>query len=255
MPGDSDLQLWDRAADRYADQSGGPDDSFFRRMRPFLCETLGPVAGRRILDLGCGHGWLAEELRLDGARVLGVDGSVELLRHARASYPAVGFVAHDLCAGLPRPLSTFDAIVAHMVLMDVPELDALVADVRASLVDDGVFVFSILHPCFFAQAPLEADGERYRKVTGYLAHETRWITSFGGHHHYHRPLSWYVNLLGRHGLAVTALHEPPTLPAHVRPEPEWTAYERWFATIPTMLAVACRPMANDGPSRGPRFRT
>lgn len=55
------------------------------------------------------------------------------------------------------------------------------------------------------------------------------------------PLSWYIELLTRNGLAVTGLHEPPTLPSHSGPDNEWTGYERWFATIPTMLAIACRP--------------
>ncbi len=71
--------------------------------------------------------------------------------------------------------------------------------------------------------------------------ERRWITTFGGHHHYHRPLSWYIDLLTRNGFVVTGLHEPPTLPNHAEPESRWTGYERWFATIPTMLAVRCRP--------------
>ncbi|NED94188.1 hypothetical protein G1H11_02580 [Phytoactinopolyspora alkaliphila] len=48
-----------------------------------------------------------------------------------------------------------DRVVAHMVLMDLPELGRLVADVRASLTRDGVVAFSILHPCFFAHAPIE----------------------------------------------------------------------------------------------------
>jgi hypothetical protein len=78
-------------------------------------------------------------------------------------------------------------------------------------------------------------------VRGYLQHEQRWIESFGGHLHYHRPLSWYVERLTAHGLVVTGLHEPPTLPHHTRPEADWTPYEHRFATMPTMLAIACRP--------------
>ena len=133
-------------------------------------------------------------------------------------------------------------MVSHMVLMDVPELDRAVADLAAALAPGGVFVFSILHPSFFSQDPARdpATGTWHRRVTGYLEHERRWITTFGGHTHYHRPLSWYVNLLGRHGLAVTALHEPPTLPRRPKPTEEWDAYERWFSTIPTMLAVSGR---------------
>ncbi|HEX6683849.1 MAG TPA: class I SAM-dependent methyltransferase [Candidatus Limnocylindrales bacterium] len=237
-----DIGLWDKAADRYAQQVDGANDSFYRRLSPFLWQTLGDVTGQRLLDLGCGHGWLAEQLRLAGATVTGIDGSVELLRHARTAYPHIGFIAHDLTTGLPRPAQTYDGVVAHMVLMDLPDLGSLIADVGACLTRDGVFVFSILHPSFFGQTPVEdaTTGERYRRVTGYLHHERRWITSFGGHHHYHRPLSWYVDLLARNDLVVTGLHEPPTLPAHLNPEAEWTGYERWFAGIPTMLAISCR---------------
>ncbi|MEU8074586.1 class I SAM-dependent methyltransferase [Catellatospora citrea] len=243
MSGSRDIQLWDEAADRYAQHVDGVDDSFYRRLSPFLWRMLGDVSGQRLLDLGCGHGWLTERLRSAGATATGIDGSGALLRHARAAYPKVTFTEHDLTAGLPRPLRTYHGIVAHMVLMDLPDLERLIADVGASLTPDGVFVFSILHPCFFAQNPVEdpATGERYRKVTGYLQHERRWITTFGGHHHYHRPLSWYVDLLTRNDLVIAGLHEPATLPAHVDPETMWTDYERWFATIPTMLAVACRP--------------
>ncbi|SNY62840.1 class I SAM-dependent DNA methyltransferase [Paractinoplanes atraurantiacus] len=237
MTGSDDIALWDSAADQYAAHDG---DSFYRRLSPFLWRQLGDVTGQPVLDLGCGHGWLSDKLRLAGATVTGVDGSTALLGRAAEAYPQIAFVSHDLTAGLPRPLQPFRAVVAHMVLMDLPELDALIADISASL--DGVFVFSILHPSFFHQAPVDdpETGERYRKVTGYLEHERRWITTFGGHNHYHRPLSWYVDLLTRHGLVVTGLHEPPTLPQHGRPEAEWTDYERWFATVPTMLAVACR---------------
>ncbi len=238
-----DIRLWDEAADQYKQHVGGVDDSFYRRLSPFLWQVLGDVAGRRLLDLGCGHGWLAEQLRLAGATVTGIDGSSVLLRHAASAYPDVTFTAYDLATGLPRLQQIYDGVVAHMVLMDLPELEPLIADVRACLAPDGVFVFSILHPCFFGHDPVEdaTAAERYRKVTGYLAHDRRWITSFGGHHHYHRPLSWYVDVLVRNGLVVTGLHEPLTLPAHLKPEPEWTDYERWFASIPTMLAIACRP--------------
>jgi hypothetical protein len=76
------------------------------------------------------------------------------------------------------------------------------------------------------------------EVTGYLDHETRWIESFGGHHHYHRPLSWYAERLTDHSLAITGLHEPPSLPQAETPETEWTDYQKWFSTIPTMLAVS-----------------
>jgi SAM-dependent methyltransferase len=199
------------------------------------------VQGLEVLDLGCGDGWLAEEIRRAGAKVTGVDGSAALLAQARSHYPAIVFEQHDLVLGLPWPRRLFDRIVAHTVLMDIPVLNRLVADVAAALRPGGVFVFTILHPAFFSQAIIDEGpgGQRYRKVTGYLDHETRWIESFGGHHHYHRPVPGYIEQLVKHGLVVTGLHEPPSLPHAEIPETDWTDYQKWFSTIPTVLAISC----------------
>ena len=237
---EGDLELWDAAAAEYAAQVGGDGDSFYRRLRGFLGERFGDVAGLDVLDLGCGHGWLAEEFRLAGARVTGVDGSGALLAAARTRYPRISFVQQDLALGLPSEFGRYDRVVAHMVLMDVPELDRLLADVATALRPDGVFVFSILHPAFYSRAIVDdGAGERYRKVPDYLTLETRWVTAFGGHQHYHRPLSWYVSRLVEHGLVVNGLHEPPSLPRDDVPETQWTEYQRWFSRIPTMLAISC----------------
>ena len=80
-----DIDLWDQAADRYTQHVSGVDDSFYRRLNPFLWQILGDATGKNLLDLGCGPGWLAEQLRLAGATVTGIDGSSALLRHASAT--------------------------------------------------------------------------------------------------------------------------------------------------------------------------
>lgn len=239
-----DLLRWDAAAAAYTQRVAGPADSFYRRLAPFLWDRFGDVRDLDVLDLGCGHGWLAQLLAQAGAKVTGIDGSAALLAEAAARYPGITFIRHDLASGLPHAPARYDRIVAHMVLMDVRDLETLAADIAGSLRPGGVMVFSILHPAFFSRAITdEGPGKaRYRKVTGYLEHETRWIESFGGHRHYHRPLSWYIDLLCRNGLVVTGLHEPPTLPPADVPVHEWTEYQRWFATIPTMLAVSCRKL-------------
>lgn len=244
--GSEDLQLWDAAAGAYASR----EDSFYRRVHGFLWSRLGAVRGLEVLDLGCGDGWLAGEMHQAGARVTGIDGSTALLARARSEYPAVLFQQCDLVRGLPWPEQRFDRIVAHMVLMDIPVLDRLLASVAAAIRPGGVFVFTILHPAFFSQAIVDEGpgGQRYRKVTGYLRHQTRWIESFGGHRHYHRPVSWYIEQLVMHGLVVTGLHEPPSLPNSDIPETDWTEYQRWFSTIPTLLAISCVPVsARSGP--------
>lgn len=46
--------------------------------------ALPAVRGQLVLDLGCAVGDQAAELVARGARVIGIDGNEELLRHARS---------------------------------------------------------------------------------------------------------------------------------------------------------------------------
>ena len=235
-----DLAAWDAAASTYAASVDG-SDSISARFSSFLAEELGSLPGRRVLDLGCGHGWLAGRLAAEGAQVMGVDGSVELLRMAGERHPDVEFHQVDLNEGLGALAGeTFDRVVALMVFMDVANLDELLDSMAGVLAPHGRLIFTMTHPCFWAQSPVEdpETGERYRKVRGYLAHEERWVTSFGGHRHYHRPLSWYVERLAAAGLALTRLVEPPTPPPDNRGPEQWSAYEAWMATIPTMIGIS-----------------
>ena len=79
-----DIALWDAAATAYAGVAGQSTDSFARRFIPFLAEQVGNPAGQRILDVGCGHGWLAKNLNEQGAIVTAIDGSRGLIDIARA---------------------------------------------------------------------------------------------------------------------------------------------------------------------------
>ena len=57
-----------------------------RVLEPFgraVVEAVGPVAGRSVVDVGCGCGWLALELAAGGGRVVGVDVSRPMLGRAR----------------------------------------------------------------------------------------------------------------------------------------------------------------------------
>ncbi len=74
--------------------------------RPAVLEVLGSVHGLSVLDVGCGPGLYAEEFVARGAsRVVGVDGSAEMLRLARQRLagPAGRVVFH--CQDLQVPLA------------------------------------------------------------------------------------------------------------------------------------------------------
>ena len=214
--------------------AGSPLDHISELFRAPLWETLDPVAGLNVLDVGCGSGWLAAELHEAGAHVVGIDGAANLLALARATHPEITFLQQDLSRGLPGFECEFDRAVAHMVVMDVEPLVPLVRDVRRALRHGGRFALTMPHPCFFNFSSVidQETREWSRRITRYLEPEVWRIDSYGGHNHYHRTLTFYFDILRSHGFSVSRLFEP------AQPEGSSDAGERAFRrSIPVFLFI------------------
>jgi 2-polyprenyl-6-hydroxyphenyl methylase / 3-demethylubiquinone-9 3-methyltransferase len=112
----------------------------------YFREVLGGFGGKRVLDVGCGGGILAEALAAEGATVTGIDPSEKSLAaardHARRSGLAIEYrrgTAEDLAgSGLE---GTFDIVCAVDVLEHVDDLDRTLAAVAAVLAPGGAFGF------------------------------------------------------------------------------------------------------------------
>ena len=80
--------------------------------RPAMLRLAGDVAGRRILDAGCGSGPLAAELRERGAAVSGFDASAAMVDLARQRLGEdADLRVADLAAPLPYADGEFDDVV------------------------------------------------------------------------------------------------------------------------------------------------
>ena len=190
-----------------------------------LLELAGPLAGRDVLDLACGHGRITRELARRGGRVTGLDISGVLLDRAREAERAralgIRYIQWDVTAadavdagGVPAgaiPPAAFDLAVCNFGLSDIDDLDAALTAVSAALRPGARFVFSIVHPCFAGSADISgswAAGGRYYD-------EGRWIPPgrrsslrrrVGASH---RMLSTYLGTCLRHGLRLDQIAEPP----------------------------------------------
>jgi len=106
----------------------------------------------RLLDVACGQGRVARDLARRGARITGVDISAALLAKARAQERAeplgIGYLHAD--ATDPRVLAgqVFDGAVCNHGLSDIDDLDGVLATIARVVRAGGLFVFSLLHPCF-----------------------------------------------------------------------------------------------------------
>ncbi|CUU54080.1 Methyltransferase domain-containing protein [Parafrankia irregularis] len=115
--------------------------------RPAMLDLAGDVAGRRILDAGCGTGPLSAALRDRGAVVTGIDASAEMLALARrrlGSDMALQLV--DLRDRLPFTDGAFDDVVASLVLHYLEEWGPTLAELRRVLRPGGRLIASVDHP-------------------------------------------------------------------------------------------------------------
>lgn len=108
-------------------------------------ESLCPLAGRTVVDVGCGGGILSDSMARRGAKVLGIDLASRALKVARLHAMEAGtesveyreVAVESLAAELP---AAFDAVTCMEMLEHVPD-PASVVQACATLVKPGGHVF------------------------------------------------------------------------------------------------------------------
>jgi malonyl-CoA O-methyltransferase len=103
---------------------------------------LPPVAGRRVLDAGCGTGRYLQLLTALGARVVGIDRSEAMLARARCLSKTVALA--DM-SRLPLRDASCDVVVSGLAVIDVADLTPVIAEWARVLCRRGVVVCSTLH--------------------------------------------------------------------------------------------------------------
>lgn len=115
---------------------------YYERERPRVLELI-PRTASRILDVGCGSGWLGEQLKhRQGATVWGVEVVPEVAERAAQRLDRVWNASIE--QALPEMASeTFDCIVTADVLEHLIDPWTVLTDLRRKLVPGGTMVASI----------------------------------------------------------------------------------------------------------------
>ncbi|MFL5911871.1 MAG: class I SAM-dependent methyltransferase [Gaiellaceae bacterium] len=212
----------------------GPDIASEAELR-----LLGSVAGKRVLDLGSGSGQAAVVFARQGAHVIGLDPSPELL-HAARRYSAQAQVKVELHQGDLADLAfmradSVDLVFSAWAIGRAPDLNRVFRQVHRVLKQGAPFVFSIPHPAYdiiddehpeqpllirrsyFDRSPIDDSGE----------------TPFGEHHH---TVSDVFMGLTRNNFRVDVLLEPES-GGEGTLSPHWREAFLW---LPRSLVVRAR---------------
>jgi ubiquinone/menaquinone biosynthesis C-methylase UbiE len=208
---------------------------------PAFFAMLPDVAGRRVLDIGCGEGYNTRLLAARGARAVGIDIAEQFVEYAIASEREEPCgIEYRIASAVELPFAdaTFDAATAFMSLMDIPETDRVLAEAFRVLRPGGFFQFSISHPCFdtpFRRTVRDENGQKigvevgdyWGKVDGRVE---RWLFSSAPPEvrekfepfetpRFTRTLSGWLNLMLDTGFSIERFGEPYASDEAIRARP------------------------------------
>ena len=158
----------------------------------YLVQLLTPQEGERILDVGCGTGYLTNLIASSGAMVTGMDSSIDMIAKARNEYPHLPFrLATVTDFDFNEP---FDAIFSNAVLHWVTDKEQAIQSMYNNLKADGRLVLEM-----GGKGNVEKIVQALKKALanhGYKQNAAREVW-------YYPSLSEYTGLLEKQGFRVT----------------------------------------------------
>lgn len=212
------IERWDRYADTYSEshaEQGDLHKEVF--LNPTLLSLIGKESDKKILDAGCGEGYFSRILAKSGAHVTAVDYSKKMIEIARKrTSPNLSIdYRHGNCEDLNfLENESFDLIVSNMVIQDLANYEKVFKEMYRLLLNNGSFIFSILHPCFITPVSgweKKDDGEKLHWNVDQYFYEGAYEQRMGGQEKillFHRTLTSYVNAFLKAGFTLEGLVEP-----------------------------------------------
>lgn len=201
-PEDVLLDSWQHNAQAWIDavRSGSIESRRQVTDQAILLAILGRQP-ERVLDLGCGEGWLLRALGDRGVEAVGVDGDRALVDAARAAGSAEVHLASyaQLADAQAYVGKNYDLVCANFALLQ-QDIIPLLAAMNALLVPGGALVIQTLHPWSVADGNYQ-DGWREESFAG-IAGDWQVMPW------YFRTLASWLNALDMAGLRLVSLQEP-----------------------------------------------
>jgi ubiquinone/menaquinone biosynthesis C-methylase UbiE len=178
-----------------------------------MLSLIGDVAGKHVLDLGCGEGRFCRMLAARGASPIGLD---VVRAMTLAAYSQGGKSERYVQASghvLPFANSTFDEVISYLTLIDITDFRAAINESARVLRPGGMLLVANLSSFITASDGWQRDDEGhrlYRRVDRYLEEREQIYESGNGIRirNWHRPLSAYMEAYLDAGLVLRRFLEP-----------------------------------------------
>jgi SAM-dependent methyltransferase len=205
--------LWEQHARWWQEGfTDGADPEYEEQILPLIEQFL--HGARRVLEVGCGEGQVSRRIASTSAEVVGIDPTAAQIRVAHERGGRAQFI-RARSEQIPSPTASFDAVVLCLAIEHVDPFEPAIDEVARVLAPGGLFLLILSHPLL--QSPGsgwiddQISGDYFWTVGPYL-HDSVEIDEIapGVHLQFaHRPLYRYVHAMGRVGLLIEDMVEPP----------------------------------------------
>ena len=242
-------RIWDRNAEEWHRSYGERDPNRSDLLDPLILDLLGEVKGKRILDAGCGDGYLSRKLARLGARVTGVEISERMLAYAREEQENESLeISYHLasCSSLQfLPDSAFDMVLTNNVIQDLADYQEAFREFCRLLRPGGTYLHIANHPCFMTPVwgwVRDEEGRRLHRKVDHYFQRGPFLCPWGAKSgmeptvYWHRTLGDIMNQLISCGFQIARVIEP-------EPPECWRSMcpDRMDgARIPDFLVLVCR---------------
>ena len=190
------------------------DSPHNKTIRKLLFDTIGDYSNKTILDLGCGIGCFAYEFGEKAKEVVGIDISDKVIKYAieNNSRENIKYYVKDITK-LDDFDYKFDIVFSDMVFNYIEDYDKLLRDIYNHLNDNGMLVFSEVHPISTASLGesswVNDSGQLKFQLDNYCNISKRKRVYFNGtFDFYHRRFEELINIAYKNGFIIEELHEP-----------------------------------------------
>ena len=249
---------WEANAEVWDKRMGDEGNDFFNLLCwPAIASLLDIRPGRRYLDIACGNGLTSRRLAALGAQVTAFDFSSNLVEKAKARENPGSLIDYQVIDAtdeqqlLSMGENSFDVALSNMALFDMANIEVLFQTLPRLLKPNGIFVFSLMHPCFNNSSSVhtveESDNGELKIV--YSVKISRYMTPYHAkglalrnqpkpQMYFERPLQYYLNLGFQNGFVLDGFEERAFPPDG--PQTSLLGWGSKFSEIPPAVVIRFR---------------
>ena len=210
---------WGNEAEWYADHLEERDTYHAKVILPNVERIIASKKGMRVLEIGCGEGFIARALAREGASITACDISPELIEIGRQKGGGIEYRVSKAEELSWVESHSFDVVLAVLTLQNMERIEDVFMGVAKALKNDGRFIFVLNHPAFRIPKATswgfdEKGKVQYRRADAYLTPRRETIDMHPGKkgsksvtYSFHRSLQDYMKALHNAEFAIIRLEE------------------------------------------------